>query len=114
MNDAPVLDAHSGSLSYTENQAATAIDTAITVSDVDSANLAGATVQITGNFVSGQDVLGFTNQNGIAGSYNAATGVLMLTGQASRRAIPGCAASRSPISIPATIRQARRAQSATR
>ena len=83
VNDAPVLDAHSGSLSYTENQAATAIDTAITVSDVDSANLAGATVQITGNFVSGQDVLGFTNQNGIAGSYNAATGVLMLTGQAS-------------------------------
>jgi VCBS repeat-containing protein len=83
VNDAPVLDAHSGSLSYTENQAATVIDTAITVSDVDSANLAGATVQITGNFVSGQDVLGFTNQNGIVGSYNAATGVLMLTGQAS-------------------------------
>ena len=83
VNDAPVLDAHSGSLSYTENQAATAIDTAITVSDVDSTNLAGATAQITGNFVSGQDVLGFTNQNGIAGSYNAANGVLMLTGQAS-------------------------------
>jgi VCBS repeat-containing protein len=83
VNDAPELDAHSGSLSYTENQAATAVDTAITVSDVDSANLAGATVQITGNFVSGQDVLGFTNQNGIAGSYNAATGVLTLTGQAS-------------------------------
>ena len=91
-NDAPVLDAHSGSLSYTENQAATAIDTAITVSDVDSANLAGATVQITGNFVSGQDVLGFTNQNGIAGSYNAATGVLMLAGQAKSGAIPGCPA----------------------
>jgi len=34
---------------YTENQAATAIDTAITVSDVDSTNLAGATAQITGN-----------------------------------------------------------------
>jgi VCBS repeat-containing protein len=82
-NDAPVLDAHSGSLSYTENQAATAIDTAITVSDVDSANLAGATVQITGNFVFGQDVLGFANQNGIAGSYNAVTGVLTLTGHAS-------------------------------
>ena len=83
VNDAPVLDARSGSLSYTENQAATAIDTAIAMSDVDSANLAGATVRITGNFVSGQDVLGFSNQNGIAGSYNAATGVLILTGQAS-------------------------------
>ena len=82
-NDAPVLDARSGSLSYTEHQAATAIDTALTVSDVNSANLVSATVQITGNFVAGQDVLGFTNQNGIAGSYNAATGVLTLTGQAS-------------------------------
>ena len=82
-NDAPVLNAHGGSLSYTENQAATAIDTALTVSDVDSANLAGATVSITGNFVSGQDVLGFTSQNGIVGSYNAATGLLTLTGQAS-------------------------------
>jgi large repetitive protein len=83
VNDAPVLDAHSGSLSYTENGAATAIDTALTLFDVDSANLAGATVQITGNFVSGQDVLGFTNQNGITGNYNAVTGVLTLTGQAS-------------------------------
>ena len=70
VNDAPVLNAHGGSLSYTENQAATAIDTALTVSDVDSANLAGATVSITGNFASGQDVLGFTSQNGITGSYN--------------------------------------------
>jgi VCBS repeat-containing protein len=83
VNDAPVLDAHFGSLSYTENQAATAIDTAITVSDADSVNLAGAKVQITGNFVSGQDVLGFTNQNGIAGSYDATTGVLTLIGEAS-------------------------------
>ena len=33
------------------------------------------TVSITGNFASGQDVLGFTTQNGITGSYNAATGV---------------------------------------
>jgi T1SS-143 domain-containing protein len=81
-NDAPVLDAHSGSLSYTENQAATAIDTAITVFDVDSAQLTGATVKIIGNFVAGQDVLGFTNPNGITGNYNASTGVLTLTGQA--------------------------------
>src|SRR5439155_983830 len=81
-NDSPVLDAHSGSLSYTENQAATAIDTVITAFDVDSASLAGATVTITGNFVAGQDFLGFTNQNGITGNYNASTGVLTLTGQA--------------------------------
>ncbi|OSI83469.1 VCBS domain-containing protein [Bradyrhizobium canariense] len=82
VNDAPVVVA-GHTLNYTENQAATATDGAITVSDVDSANLASATVQITGNYVNGQDVLGFTNQNGIAGSFNAATGTLTLTGSSS-------------------------------
>ncbi|UQR61116.1 VCBS domain-containing protein [Bradyrhizobium sp. C-145] len=79
-NDAPVITAQGGSLSYTENQAATAIDTALLVSDVDSPTLIGATVSITGNFASGQDVLDFTNQNGITGSYNASTGLLTLSG----------------------------------
>ena len=82
VNDAPVVNANGGSLSYTENQVATAIDTSLLVSDVDSANLTGATVSITGNFASGQDVLGFTNQNGITGSYTAASGVLVLSGTA--------------------------------
>ena len=59
VNDAPVVTA-GHTLNYTENQAATAIDPALTVTDVDSANLASATVQITGNYVNGQDVLGFT------------------------------------------------------
>ena len=67
VNDAPVVVA-GHTLNYTENQAATAIDGAITVSDVDSTNLASATVQITGNYVNGQDVLAFTNQNGITGA----------------------------------------------
>ena len=82
VNDAPVVVA-GHTLNYTENQAATAIDGAITVSDVDNANLASATVQITGNYVNGQDVLGFTNQNGITGSFDAATGTLTLTGSSS-------------------------------
>ena len=82
VNDAPVVVA-GHTLNYTENQAATAIDTAIAVSDVDNANLVGATVQITANYANGQDVLGFTNQNGITGSFNAATGMLTLTGSSS-------------------------------
>ena len=82
-NQAPVLNAGGGSLAYTENQAASAIDTVLTVSDADSANLTGATVAISGNFQSGQDILGFANQNGITGSFNAATGVLTLSGSAS-------------------------------
>jgi hypothetical protein len=57
------------------------LDSTLTVSDVDSGgNLAGATVSI-GGFISG-DTLNFTNQAGIAGSYNASTGVLTLTGAA--------------------------------
>ncbi|WP_223462618.1 beta strand repeat-containing protein, partial [Pseudomonas sp. A-R-26] len=80
-NDTPVMTA-GGSLSYTENQAATTINSALTITDVDSSNLTGATVSITSNFATGQDVLAFTNQNGITGSYNAGTGVLTLTGAA--------------------------------
>jgi hypothetical protein len=81
VNDAPAL-AGGSVLAYTENQAATAINTAITVSDVDNATLASATVSITGNFASGEDVLGFVNGAGmgnIAGAYNALTGVMTLS-----------------------------------
>ncbi|MBR1205935.1 MULTISPECIES: cadherin repeat domain-containing protein [unclassified Bradyrhizobium] len=82
VNDPPVTSA-GGTLNYIENQAATAIDTSVNVSDVDSANMASATVAITGGFAAGQDVLGFNPQNGIIGSYNALTGVLTLTGSSS-------------------------------
>jgi hypothetical protein len=82
VNDAPVVTA-GHTLNYTENQAATVLDSALTVTDVDNANLASATVQITGNYANGQDILGFTDQNGITGSFNAATGTLTLTGSSS-------------------------------
>jgi Calx-beta domain len=79
-NDAPIVTATAGNLSYTENDPATAIDTGLTITDVDDANLTGATVAITANFASDQDVLAFTNQLGITGNYNSGTGVLTLTG----------------------------------
>jgi alpha-tubulin suppressor-like RCC1 family protein len=78
VNDAPTGTA-GGSLSYTENGTAAAIDIIIAIADVDSTNLSSATVSISSGFVSG-DSLGFINQNGISGSYNATTGVLSLTG----------------------------------
>ena len=81
VNDAPVATATNSALAYTEN-ATTAIDSAITVSDVDSANLVSATVSITSGFISAQDTLAFTTQNGITGSYNSSTGILTLTGNA--------------------------------
>ncbi|HEY9834907.1 MAG TPA: cadherin-like domain-containing protein, partial [Stenomitos sp.] len=79
-NLAPVATAGS-TFAYTENAAAAAIDTTITLADVDSTNLTGATVTISNGFTTG-DILSFTNQNGITGSYNSSTGVLTLTGSA--------------------------------
>ena len=77
---APVVTTTIGAMGYTENQAATAVDTGLTVIDSDSTNLTGATVQITGNYVIGQDVLGFTNQLGITGTFTPGTGTMALTG----------------------------------
>jgi hypothetical protein len=69
-----------GTLNYTENQAPTAIDPALTVVDVDSTNLFGATAQITGNYAMGEDVLGFVDAPPITGNWVPATGTLTLTG----------------------------------
>ena len=79
---APVVTSTGSTLAYTENAAATAIDPGLTVSDADSTNLTGATVSISANYANGQDVLAFTNQLGITGSWNSTTGVLTLTGTA--------------------------------
>jgi Domain of unknown function (DUF4347)/Bacterial Ig domain len=81
-NVPPVVTTSGGSLSYTENDGAVIIDTGLTVADADNATLASARVQVTGNYVNGQDLLAFTNQLGITGSWNAATGELALTGSA--------------------------------
>ncbi len=69
-------------LAYTERAGAVAADPRVQVTDVDSVNLAGATVAITGNYQNGVDVLAFADQNGITGSFDASTGVLTLTGSA--------------------------------
>ena len=83
VNDAPQVICSGGMASYTENLAVTVIDAGIVVTDTDSANLTGATVSITGGFVSSEDLLTFTNQNGITGSYASGTEILTLTGSSS-------------------------------
>ena len=80
-NDAPVVTTSGGSTSYTEGGSATPVDGAVTVTDVDDANLEGGQVRISEGFDSGDDLV-FINQNGISGSYNTATGLLTLTGTA--------------------------------
>ena len=78
VNDSPVVAA-GAALAYTENGATALIDTSILVTDSDSTTLAGASARISAGFTAG-DVLAFANTGTISGSYNAATGVLTLSG----------------------------------
>jgi uncharacterized delta-60 repeat protein len=79
---APVVTTSGGTRAASE-QVSIAVDSALVVSDTDSARLASATVSISGGYQSGEDVLGFINDNATMGnivaSYNSITGVLTLT-----------------------------------
>ena len=79
---APAL-ANASTLNYAENDPATAINAVITVSDLDTPTLDDATVSITGNFVSAQDLLAFSNvpatMGNVAAIYNTGSGVMTLT-----------------------------------
>ena len=77
-NDAPVLTA-GGTLAYTQ-VVTSIIDNTVTVVDPDSPNLTGATVQLTTNYQTGQDVLSFVTMGPISGTFVASTGTLTLTG----------------------------------
>ena len=114
VNDAPVVTPTGTTLAYTENGAATTVDSAVSVSDADTTQLASATVSITSGFATGQDLLAFTNQNGITGSWNAATGVLSLTGSATVRQLPDRAAQQSPTPTARTTRAPPPARSRSR
>jgi VCBS repeat-containing protein len=83
-NDAPVLaNIESTPASFFQGGSPVQVTNTLTASDDDDTNLQGATVSISSGFVSSEDALGFTDQNGITGSYNASTGVLTLTGSSS-------------------------------
>ena len=78
---APILTLSSGA-GYTEGGPPGDVATGLVVTDPDQAVIKGATVAITAGFTAG-DTLSFTPSGGIVGSYDAATGVLTLTGNAS-------------------------------
>lgn len=88
VDQTPMVTTSGGSTAFkvTGNMTATpvAIDSGLTVSDLDHSTLASASVAITGNFHSAEDVLAFTNTSGvtygnIVASYSSGTGVLTLT-----------------------------------
>ena len=81
VNDASVLSGAS-TLIYTNNHTPTTINSTILISDLDNTTLASATVRISANYATGQDVLGFvgtTATGNIVASFNATTGTLTLT-----------------------------------
>ncbi|UXY15303.1 DUF4347 domain-containing protein [Chitiniphilus purpureus] len=120
VNDAPLVTSSGGSTAFVEGDNVTstpvAIDGGITISDSDSPLLYGATVQITGNFQSTQDVLAFTGNpaimGDITGSYDSNTGTLTLTSaggasaaqwQAALRAVTYSNSSENPVTTDRTI-----------
>jgi large repetitive protein len=78
-NVAPTVTLAGDTLVYEEGQGAIGVDPTLLVNDTDSPNLTGATVTI-GSYVATEDLLSFTAQLGITGSFNTTTGVLTLTG----------------------------------
>lgn len=79
---APTLTVSSGSAGWTEEDAPVAIDPALSLTDPDGPDLTGAQVSISSGFVSGEDVLGYTAVKNISATYDAATGVMVLSGAA--------------------------------
>ncbi|WP_447749035.1 DUF4347 domain-containing protein [Pseudomonas nicosulfuronedens] len=87
LSAAPILTSSAGSSAFVagDNTVSTpvAIDSGLLLADPDSATLASATVRITGNLQSGEDILRFINDGAtmgdIVGSYDPAQGILTLT-----------------------------------
>ena len=80
----PTITTAAGTTNYVDGTAATVVNSNVTVSDLDNTTQSSATVAITGNFHSGEDVLAFANTSAgtfgnIVASYNASTGVLTLS-----------------------------------
>jgi uncharacterized delta-60 repeat protein len=109
VNDAPVLTA-GATLAYTENDPASVLDATVTVSDADDTELSGATVQITGDYVEGEDVLAFADTASIIGSFDAVTGTLTLSGadtlanyEAALRSVTYASTSEDPSGLARTV-----------
>ena len=58
----------------------------IFLNDPDDENIAGAVIQITTNYVINEDKLGFSDKNGIAGTWDNASATITLTGSSTKDA----------------------------
>ncbi len=67
-------------ISYTENDGPVAVDSTLSISDVDDTNIESSVVRITNNYANGEDILAFVDTGNITASWDAASGTLTLTG----------------------------------
>ena len=81
VNDAPVVDSDDASVNYTLGDAGVAVDSDISLADIDSATLQSATVRID-NLQNG-DVLSIGDPGTISWYYDSDAGALVLSGVAS-------------------------------
>jgi len=85
VNDPPQISAFGGSIGFTE-QTAVVVNGGVQFTDSESANLAGATLQISGNYVNGEDSLACAGSlpSGISACiFTAGSATLTLSGVAS-------------------------------
>jgi len=84
VNDAPILaDMESAGMVYNAGDGPVAITDSITIYDGDNTKIDSANVQITSNFFTGEDSLGYASIYGISGTWYNGAGVLKLTGKKS-------------------------------
>jgi VCBS repeat-containing protein len=84
-NDIQTLGDVGAVLAYKENDSASHLDGAISLSDLDDTHMQSATVQITMNYQSGEDILSISSgllPSGVTAIWTEATGILTLSGSA--------------------------------
>ncbi|MBF60030.1 MAG: hypothetical protein CME80_20320 [Halomonas sp.] len=120
VNDAPEVTTSTGALTFIEGEGAKPIDVGLTLSDIDSATLVQAVVTISGNYVSNEDALLFTNSGttmgNISASFDTLTGTMTLTSagasatmaewQAALRSVAYANTSQNPSTLPRTVEYA--------
>ncbi|MEL6342764.1 MAG: MopE-related protein [Myxococcota bacterium] len=81
VNDAPNLTLGTTSLNYAEGDGKAILDSSpsLTITDVDSSNIASATITISSGYVSGEDTLSATETGSIKKSTSTSGGKLTLT-----------------------------------
>ena len=81
VNDPPALSGiPANPLVYHRGHAGAPVAPGLSIADPDSISMTGATIQVTGNYQKGQDMLSFTANFGVSASFDANSGTLTLTG----------------------------------